>query len=139
MRGERPFLLVQTCLGNDKNVALWISTMQEIARSQNMAFIDGSKATQGDMARLKVRVDGRLINISIERRDGMGLMAGNLGLTPYEVAIGFSEGSNPIEAHQFADLVVKTLKQRWDVQVVPSGLGSFPMKGCGVATSNPDG
>jgi hypothetical protein len=122
--------MVQMCLGDEKGAALFMSTMKGIAQSQNMAFIDGSRKNQEDLVQLKVSPNYRLIDIGIERKDGVGLSAGNVGLSAYEVAIGFSEGSNPVEAHQFTDVTVGTLKQAWDVHVVPSGQGAFPLKGC---------
>ncbi|TBR36723.1 hypothetical protein EYV96_12455 [Dyella terrae] len=109
---------------------MFLSTMKEIAHSEKMSFVDRSKETQADLVRLKKDPGYRLINIGVEREDGVGLSAGNLGLSQYEVAIGFSEGSNPAQAHQFADLVVETLKRKWDIHVVPSDRGALPMKGC---------
>ncbi|WP_165488673.1 hypothetical protein [Dyella terrae] len=128
--GKRPFLLVQTCLGSEQSAVMFLSTMKEIAHSEKMSFVDRSKETQADLVRLKKDPGYRLINIGVEREDGVGLSAGNLGLSQYEVAIGFSEGSNPAQAHQFADLVVETLKRKWDIHVVPSDRGALPMKGC---------
>jgi DNA-binding phage protein len=137
--GKRPFLLVQMCLGNEQNIALFMSAMKGIAQSQNMTFIDGSKENREALVQLKVSPNYRLIDIGIERKDGVGLMAGNLGLSRHEVAIGFSEGSNPAAAHKFADLTVGTLKQRWNVHAVPSGQGALPLKGCSSSTAKYEG
>jgi hypothetical protein len=128
--GKRPFLMVQTCLGDERNVVLFENMLRIIAQSKNMTYLDGSKKTQDGLARLKASPSYRLIYVGVDRNDGMGLYAGNLGLSAYEVAIGFSEGSNPSEAHQFANLVVRTLKERWRVDVVPQGQGALPMNGC---------
>jgi hypothetical protein len=137
--GKRPFLTVQTCLGSEQNVALFMNAMRSIAQSQNMKFIDGSKINQKKLATLKVSPSYRLIDIGVERKDGMGMAAGNLGLSAYEVAIGFSEGSNSEEAHKFADLVVRTLKQNWRIYVVPPGQGAFPTKACEAVTKDEGG
>lgn len=104
--------------------------MKAISRSQHMRFVDGSAATENDLLSLKASPHYRLINIGADREDGMGWGAGNLGLSAYEVAIGFSVGSNPAEAHRFADMVVGTLKQKWQVYVVPPGRGALPLKNC---------
>lgn len=133
--GKGPFLMVQTCLGDEQNVVLFENMLRAIAQSKNMTYVDGSKSTQKDLVDLKVNAGYQLINVGVERDDGIGLMAGNLGLSAYEVAIGFSEGSNPVEARQFANLVVGALKERWRVEVVPQGQGAFPMKGCGNSAS----
>lgn len=128
--GKRPFLMVQLCLGDEQNDAVFMGMMKSIAQSQHMEFIDGSAATQKDLIKLKVNPKYRLIYIGVKRSDGVGMEGGNLGLSAHEVALGFSEGSNPAEAHRFADMVVATLKQKWPVYVVPPGRGALPMKSC---------
>jgi hypothetical protein len=58
--------------------------------------------------------------------------AGNLGLPGYQVALGFSEGSNPSDAHRFAQMVVSKLEEHWHVEIVPDPAksGALPMKNC---------
>lgn len=114
--------------------------MQSIAQSEHMTFIDNSAATQKDLESVdhtleKLHQTSPVINIGVEREDRTGLGAGNLGLSTYEVAVGFSEGSNPSEAHRFADMVVKRLGELWHVETVPAGTGARPMKTCAPATT----
>jgi hypothetical protein len=69
-----------------------------------MTFVDGSAQTKKDLKVVGApHQTGPGINIGFDRQDGVGLMAGDLGPPDYQVAVGFSEGSNPSGAHQFAD------------------------------------
>jgi hypothetical protein len=130
--GKRPFLTVQLCLHNKQNVAVFTEMMKSISQSQHMEFTDGGVTTQKDLIKLKVSPNYSLIYMGANRKDGVGWEGGNLGLSAYEVALGFSEGSNPADAHRFSDLVISELKKRWPVYVVPLGHGALPMKSCGV-------
>ena len=134
--GQRPFLMVQICLGDDQNVVLFENTLMVIAQSQNMTYIDGSKDTQKKLVQMDVSPNFRVIDIAVDGKDGVGMGAGNQSLSAHEVAVGFSEGSNPAGAQQFAQLVVERLQQRWPVSTVPQGRGAFPMKGCARGISN---
>jgi len=122
--------MIQICLKDKQGVTLFMDTMKSIARSKHMKFIDGSQATQENLASLKASPKYKLIYIGIDGKDGMGMEGGNLGLSAYEVALGFSEGSNPADAHRFADMVVTELKKKWSVYAVPRGRGALPMKSC---------
>lgn len=129
--GKRPFLMIQLCIGDEKHVVLFKEMMRSIAQKQNMKYIDGSVATQKDLAATKVALDYRLIYVGIDGPDGIAVEGGNLGLSAYDVALGFSEGSNPMKAHRFANLVVGKLRAEWQVHIVPPNRGAFPMKSCG--------
>jgi len=129
--GEGPFRIVQLCLRNANDVALFERVMRAISESKHMEYEDRSAASQRELIALGMSPSYTLINISADRADGVGWGAGNLGLHAYQVAIGFSRGSNPTAAHQFADLVVKRLKQKWLVHVVPPGRGAVQLKNCG--------
>jgi hypothetical protein len=72
------------------------------------------------------------IDVHIEGKGGMGVTAGNLGLRPYQVALGFTAGSDEAKAHRLSDQLVQALSQRWHVETIPQGKGAFPMKSCGV-------
>ena len=69
--------------------------------------------------------------MGVEYKGGMGLTAANLGLPNYQVVVGFSDGPNPVEAHRFADLVIKALEEKWRVEIVPDGRGALPLTNCG--------
>lgn len=129
--GKRPFLIVQLCLGDERNLAGFTSMMRSIAQSEGMKFVDGSAETKKDLKAIGApHQTGPVINMGFDRDDGVGLMAGDLGSSDYQVAVGFSEGSNPSDAHAFADRVVGRLKTRWHVDTVPAGKGAFPMQTC---------
>ncbi len=129
--GKRPFLMVQLCLGDERNLSEFTSMMRSIAQSEGMKFVDGSAETKKDLKVIGApQHPGPVINMGFDREDGVGLMAGDLGSPDYQVAVGFSEGSNPSGAHAFADRVVSRLKTRWHVETVPAGKGAFPMKTC---------
>lgn len=134
--GKRPFLIAQLCLRTTQDVAAFTQELELIAKSEGAIFIDGSKNTEKDLrgvgnANVDQMISRPLINMGIERGHGIGLMAGNLGLGN-GVAIGFSEGSNPTEAHKFADRVVSELGQKWHLEFVPNPAesGALPMANC---------
>jgi hypothetical protein len=95
-----------------------------------MNFIDGSASTEKDLVVLKKHPGYEIIYVGIRGEDGAGLEAGNLGLSTYEVAIGFSEGSSQSGTQQFADVVVHSLERTWRVHEVPPGQGAFPLGNC---------
>jgi hypothetical protein len=134
--GKRPFLIAQVCLRTAQDVTTFTQELELIAKSEGAVFIDASKNTEKDLreggnTNVDKMISRPLINMGIERGHGIGLMAGNLGLRN-GVAIGFSEGSNPIEAHRFADRVVSKLGQKWHVEFVPNPAesGALPMANC---------
>jgi hypothetical protein len=134
--GKRPFLIVEVCLPNSQDLPEFTSEMRSIAQSERMRFIDSGANTEKELrAQRNPTVDkmlrGTLVNMGVERADGMGLTVGNLGLPPHQVAIGFSEGSNAADAHSFANMVVSKITQHWHVEFVPAGTGATGMKNCG--------
>ena len=133
--GKHPFLMVQMCLSNERGVTDFFDEMKSIADANNMEFLDNSGDTSRELKAVgyvgRERDGGSpAINFGVERKDGQGASAGNLGLPGYQVALGFSEGSNPAEAHAFANMVVSRLEKHWQVHVVPRGTGAKPMPGC---------
>jgi hypothetical protein len=135
-RAQESFLSVQTCVADQQGVAELKDMMRSTAQSEGLQFIDNSaqqasalKDVGADKA-LKRDVS-RAIDVHIEGKDGLGVTAGNLGLPPYQVALGFTEGADPAKAHRLSDRLVQTLSQRWHVEVVPAGEGAMPMKTCG--------
>ena len=132
--GQPPFVIVQVCLRNAGDLAAFTREMQLIAQSQGKQFIDRSAATQEEINALRQPTEGArtkpVVNMGIELGDGIGLTAGNLGLPEYQVAVGFSEGSRPVDARKFADAVMKRLAERWRVELVPAGTGAKGMENC---------
>lgn len=132
--GKRPFLIAQVCLRNAEDLSAFISEMQMIAQSEGKQLVDNSTTTQKELNASGHPVEGArtrpVINMGIQRGDGVGLTVGNLGLPGYQIAVGFSEGSNRHDAHRFADEVIKRLGQRWRVESVPAGTGAKGMENC---------
>lgn len=116
-------------------MASFISEMQSLARAENMKFIDNSENTarqlQASGYEAKERTHGSyVINIGVQRSDGMGVTAGNLGLPGFEVALGFSQASDAVAANAFADRVKARLAAHWDLVTVPAGAAAKPLGGC---------
>jgi hypothetical protein len=133
--GKHPFLMAQMCLTNDQGVAGFIDELRAIAATEQMAFADNSKDVKRELEIVgysdRDRTRGsHVLNIGVQRADGLGIGVSNVGLPGYQVALGFSEGNSAVDAHAFANRVVDRLSKRWPVSVVPSGAGAKPMSGC---------
>ena len=134
-QGKRPFLMVQMCVQNNAGAAQLVGELKAVADSKGMEFTDNSAETKRGLEAIghpdRQRADGSpVINVGVLREDGMGIGAGNLGLPGYQVALGFSEGSDKLEARRFADEVIKRLEQHWRVETVPAGSGAMPKPDC---------
>ena len=134
--GKRPFLIAQMCLPTEQEVTIFTQQLQQIAMSEGAKFVDDSRNTEKYLrdvgnANVDKMIGRHIINMGIERGHGIGLMAGNLSLG-HGVAIGFSEGSDPSEAHKFSDRVLNQLGQHWHVEFVPNPAdsGASPMANC---------
>jgi len=132
---KRPFLLEQMCVHDKAGVAQLIEELKAEAASRRMEFVDNSANTKRDLESVsypgRERADGSpVINVGIKSDDGMGATAINVGLPGYQVALGFSEGSDKLEARRFADEVIKRLEQHWRVEAVPPGSGAMPKPDC---------
>ena len=133
---QEPFLMVQMCLVDQAGVLQFKSVMHSIAKLEDLKYIDNS-AQQG--ANLKIMGADKLlkqdaalaIDVHLEGDRALGVSAGNLGLPPYQVALGFTEGSDAAKAHRLSDQLVKALSQLWQIETVPQGKGAFPMSSCG--------
>jgi hypothetical protein len=130
-----PILLVQTCVHDNAGAAQLLDELRVVASSSGMQFVDNSSAAKRDLEIVgysgRERDDGSpVINVDVRRSDGMGVSAINVGLPGYQIALGFSEGSDQLEARRFADDVVKRLEQHWQVEKVPPGSGALPKPGC---------
>ena len=125
--GKPPFLMVQFCLKDSSDADQFISLMKSISVSHEMTFIDRSSLSQKELKELKVSPNYRLIDISGSDRDGVGWGGGNFALSEYEIAIGFSEGTNPERARQFSEEVISMLGEKWHVHRLPPNKGATPM------------
>ncbi len=114
----------------------FLGVMREVAKAESLKFADGSAKTGVELKTIGAdnylkRNPALTINVGIEGDGGMGVTADNLGLPPYQVALGFTAGSDAIKAHQLSDRLVKALSQQWRVETVPQGQGVSPMSSCG--------
>jgi hypothetical protein len=135
-RTQESYLTVQTCLVDQQGVSQFLEMMRAVAKSENLKFVDGSAETGAALKTIGAdkhlkRDPALTINVGIEGQGGMGVTAGNLGLPPYQVALGFTEGADAAKAHRLSDRLVQALSQRWHVETVPQGKGALPMKACG--------
>ena len=134
---QRNNRVVQFCLYDTAGINDLRSVMQEFADAQSMPFIDNSAQTQAELQR--IGVDSRplpegepLINMGINGPGGLGVTAGNLGLPGYQVALGFTKGTDAAKGKAFADALVRELDQRWELVEVPNPdeRGAFPLPNC---------
>ena len=134
--GKRPFLIAQVCLRNDQDVAAFEREMSSIAGVEGARFIDGSANTQKGLEAIdnphvnKILMSRPLVNIGFDIGEGVGVTAGNLGMPGYQVALGFSEGSNSTNAHRLANAVVGKLAEHWRVETQSGNTGAKGMKDC---------
>ena len=132
---EREFRAVQICVHDESGVAELKALLRALASSEQMNFVDGSAQTTQDLAAI-ARKRGKpppsipVLNVGVERGDSMGLTAGNLGLPRYQIAIGFTQGSDQRAARAFSDRVVSALGQHWSVEALPAGRGALPSPSC---------
>ena len=132
---DETFLTIQMCLFDKSGVKKFKDIMRAAAKSENLQFIDGSKKTGAELKTIGADAlanhDPALaINVGIKGDGGIIVMGGNLGLPPYQVALGFGQGSDPKQAHRLSDRLVHALSQHWSVETVPREKGVFPMTNC---------
>lgn len=133
---DETYLTVQMCVHDQEGVKNFKDIMRAAADAENLQFVDGSLETGENLkvmgADKALKRDPALaINVGIKNAGGTFVMGGNLGLPPYQVALGFGAGSDPAKAHQLSDRLVRLLSDKWDVETVPQGKGVFPMNDCG--------
>lgn len=129
------FRVAQMCLTNEQDVLRFVQEMKDIANEEQMEFVDASADTARGLDTIGYEDRGRAsgsptIHLAIQRTDGMGVTAGNMGLPGYQLALGFSEGSDRSGAVRFADKVINRLGRYWRVEVLPAGSGVMPDPTC---------
>ena len=133
--GKRPFLMVKMCLSNEQGVAEFIDELKATASAEKLEFVDNSGNAERELKEAgyagRERTGGsRVIDVRVIRNDGMGIGAANVGLPGFQMAMGFSKGSNALEAQNFANRTLVRFRKHWLVESVPSGAGAKPMAGC---------
>jgi hypothetical protein len=135
--GQKPFLIVQICLGDEQSLASFIAIVESISQLENMNVIDGSAKAKTDLEQLRaLHQPDPIIQINVVGKNGVAMGIDNIGLPGYQLALGFSEGSDPAAAHMFATKVIDSVKYNWPVVYVPSGQGALPLKTCGNQTND---
>jgi hypothetical protein len=135
-KAQDTYLQIQMCLIDRQGVAQFKSIMDSIAAEDGLKFVDGSletgrqlKATGADKS-LK-RDSALAINVGIEGKGHNFVLGGNLGLPPYQIALGFGPGFDPDKAHRLSDRLIERFSKRWHVETVPLDKGVQPMQTCG--------
>ena len=100
---QKSFQTVQVCVDNEQGVDDLKSLMMSVAQSEGLQYIDNS-AHQAT-SRKDIGADKALgadaanaVDLHIEGSSGLGATAGNLGLPPYQIGVGFTEGNDPAKA-----------------------------------------
>jgi len=132
---EGPFLTAQLCVQDKAGMAQLIDELRAVAVARGMRFADNSADTERDLGTVgyagRERADGSpVLNVAVEREDGMGVGAVNVGLPGYQVALGFTEGSDRLETQRFADAIIRELEKYWQIERLPPGSGVLPKPGC---------
>jgi hypothetical protein len=109
--------------------------MSAVAASEKLHFIDNSASQARDLEDIEagkaLKSDASwAIDFHIEGPKGLGVTAGNLGLPPYQVGLGFTDGADPAKARRLANLLIASLSQRWHVDRVPTDQGIMPSRAC---------
>jgi len=135
--GERPFRMVQFCLGDIGQIATMNTVLREVATANKLPFYDNSKATEADLnSAAKVQHDlpaaHPTVNVGTVGPNEMGFSAGNFAEAPSQIVVGFSKGGNILKARKLSDDVVQALSKRWSVREVPDveTSSAFPLKNC---------
>jgi hypothetical protein len=133
--GERPTKLVQLCVRDDEGIRQLKSELAAIAKDQQLEFSDNGDAVKRDLEAVGYTAQDRknggvVVSLTARRKDGMGLSALNVGLFPYQIALGFSTGKDRAESSKFAEDVVARLRQRWSIEDVRAGAGVTPNANC---------
>lgn len=133
--GKRPISMAELCVGNEAGLSQFKALFEGLAKENNMKYIDNSKETAIELSAVKAfpseqNAENHVINLGVVRRDGLGVMAGNVGLSRYQIAIGFSEGDGINGTNKFTADVVHRLRWHWRVDIIPLGTGALPMRGC---------
>jgi hypothetical protein len=127
--------MVQMCVSNAQGVEEFVDELKSVASAEKLEFVDNSSYAQRELQELGDpngrRPDGtHMIDVRLIRNDGLAIGATNIGLPGYQLAMGFSAGSNAAEARNFATRTLARFRQRWPIETVLDGTGALPVAGC---------
>ncbi len=137
-QGQRPFLIAQVCLQSPADVDLFLAELQHLSISEKLESVDASKSTAqklavmgaGDLVKDRA---GKVVDVLLRRKDGVGVAATNVGLPGYQVAIGFSAGADDRAASLFAERIIGVIGERWRVEAASGEAGAKGLANCVVA------
>jgi hypothetical protein len=136
--GERPFRMVQFCLGGTEQIDELKTVARSIAAANSLDFYDRSAEAEAEAfsiakSRTDAPVTHPMLMISARAPDGRtGFSATNFSDAPSQVVIGFSKGDDETAARKLSDDVVQALGRRWSTREVPNVAerGASPLKDC---------
>lgn len=110
-------------MNNSDDQSAFVRELESIARSQGARFVDNSAATEKDLDRIgnpnvEKILKRPVINVGMQRDDGVALIATNVGVPDCQVAVGFTDGAKSSDARSFANMVVSKLEHHWRVEPV---------------------
>ena len=130
---EGPFLTAQLCVRDEAGMTKLIDELRAAATAREMRFFDYSADTERSLANVghPAREDGSpFVYVGVDGGDRLGVRATNAGLPGYQVALGFTEGRDRLEAQRFTDEVIEGLERHWQIERLPAGTGALPQPGC---------
>lgn len=135
--GERPFRMVQFCLGDIDQIATMNAVLRDVATANRLPFYDNSKATEAELnsaaeTQHDLPVAHPIVNVGTAGPEAMGFSAGNFAEAPLQIVVGFSHGGNIAKARKLSDDVVQALSRRWRIRDVPNveATGASPVRDC---------
>jgi hypothetical protein len=117
-------------LGNQQGVDKFVTLLRTAAHENGLSYFDRTEDTTQEYDNLKLHRPF-VLNIGALRKDGMGVTASAIGGAGYQIALGFSAGTDTNDAHQFATYFLSVLRQRWPTEVFPGSQGVKPSEKCG--------
>jgi len=134
--GRRPVVQIQFCVEDERGMSLLKNVLRKSAADAGLPYIDYStkripqlKATGASLAFLRKPED--YFEAWATHESDAGFSAGNLGLSSFEVSIGFNGGGdNGAEARSLAKNVISDLSKHWRIDLVPENRGALPTDRC---------
>ncbi|MGH8241769.1 MAG: hypothetical protein ACRETY_00295 [Steroidobacteraceae bacterium] len=128
-------MAVEVCLKDAAGVAAFKQEMQAIARSHELSLVDDSIAAERNVdavtnPEFRKKLGRPVVSMVANHGDSVIVIIGNIGLPSGQVALGFFDGSTAFDSRQFAQMVVKRLATKWQVEVVPQGQGAQGIESC---------
>ncbi len=134
-RVEAPAKLVQICVNDADGMSRFRNKLIDVANARKMKFADDSEVVRRDLDTVGYagpEQDGNrhVVRFRVESADSMGLSVTNVGLYPYQVAMGFSTGHDKTASVRFAEQVIRELQVQWSVEEASQGTGVLPNPNC---------